>query len=316
MNNPVILIDGNALMHRAYHGMARGFVPQHDGQPVGMVYGFASTLINALEYFHPQSIIATFDNKEKTFRHKLDENYKAHRKSAPDDFYPQIPLVKECIEAFGISIFEKPGFEADDLIGTLATQAEQEGNEVFILSGDLDFLQLVSDKVKLAKLNGRLENSIIYGPTETEARYGITPEQMVDFKAIVGDSSDNYKGIPGVGPKTAAPLLQEWGSLDNILRNIDSLPSKIQEKIKTFKEQVLHCQTLAKIDTSVSLETPPNFDSFQLESEAPIKFFTKIKFPSLRNRYEKLINKSTRQVNVGQKNSSKKGSDSNQMSFF
>ena len=198
----VILIDGNAVMHRAYHGINQGFVPTWKNMPVGMVYGFASILLSIIEHFLPEHIMVAFDTKEPTFRHTLDTQYKAHRIPTPDDFYAQIPLLEELMQSFELPLFKSPGFEADDICGTLAVLADQKGYDVRILSGDLDFSQLVNDHIQLVKLNGKIDHSPISGPQAVEARFGIKPTQMVDFKALVGDSSDNFKGLSGCGPKT------------------------------------------------------------------------------------------------------------------
>ena len=161
------------------------------------------------------------------------------------------------MESFELPALKKPGFESDDLIGTLARHGEAKHFDVRIISGDLDFLQLVSDHIKLIKLDGKIEQSIQYGPAETHARYGISPEQMIDFKAIVGDSSDNYRGIPGVGPKTAEKLLQRYETLDEIYSHLSEIePLKLREKFEASREYVAHCQTLATICTDVLIELP------------------------------------------------------------
>ncbi|MDH3324451.1 MAG: DNA polymerase I, partial [Candidatus Peregrinibacteria bacterium] len=232
-------------------------------------------------------LIVTFDTKEKTFRHEMDANYKAHREAAPDDFYPQVPFLYEFLEACEVQTLMKPGFESDDLIGTIATEAEKEDYDVYILSGDLDFLQLVSDKVKLAKFNGKLEDSIMYGPVETEARYGIKTDQMIDFKAICGDSSDNYKGVAGVGPKGAEKLLNEFKTLEDIYENLDKLAPKSKEKFEKDRDYVFHCKKLAEIHTSVDIEY--EFEKFHFAPETTKEFFEKMNFKSLLGRYEKVL---------------------------
>ncbi|MCF7847034.1 MAG: hypothetical protein K9M51_03310 [Candidatus Gracilibacteria bacterium] len=312
----LILLDGNALMHRAYHGLNKHFVPVLDGEPVGMVYGFASTLLNAINYFQPDLLVVTFDTKEKTFRHEMDHEYKAHRVAAPDDFYAQIPRVFALLESFELPVLKAPGFESDDLIGTLTLQAVDRNFDVKILSGDLDFTQLVSDRVKLVKLNGKIEAAPVYGPEEVESRYGLKPEQMVDFKAIVGDSSDNYAGVPGIGPKTAEKLLQQFGTLQNVWQQIESVePASLQKKLLQHKDQVEHCQSLAGIHTDVPVE----FDweaAFHFAEEKTDAFFEKMKFHSLRNRYQKLIKKYDQKKNSVPKKSSGKPSPEEQMSLF
>lgn len=286
MNNILLLIDGNALMHRSYHGMSRGhFQPTYNDMSVSMVYGFASTVINAVQHFNPRNIVVTFDTKEKTFRHEMDENYKAHRQKAPDDFYPQLPYIHEFVEATGIPSLMIPGFESDDLIGSISTQTQEQFNNVYILSGDLDFLQLVNDTIELVKFNGKIENSVHYGPTQTKARYDITPKQMIDFKAITGDSSDNYKGIPGVGPKTAAMLLNEYENINGIYQNLKKIKPKLQEKFTIHRDDLFLCQKLATIKTDIDhnqdLSIPSGWNEDDIKA-----FFTKVNFPSLTKRME------------------------------
>ena len=309
----VILIDGNALMHRAYHAVK--FAPVYNDKPIGMVFGFASMLINTIEFFHPDFLIIAFDTKEKTFRHKMDKNYKAHREKADDEFYEQIPLVFECIEHFHIPVLSLPGFEADDIIGTATKKAEKENFEIKIVSGDLDFLQLTNDKTKLAKPNGRIQDSILYGPKETKARYGVTVEQMVDYKALVGDSSDNYKGLPGCGPKNATKLLQKYGTIDKIYKNLENLNQKLQKKFQEHKEEVLHCRKLAKIKTDVPIEIPFNIE-FSFFPEDTIEFFQKVNFPSLQTRYQKLIKYYDQADTSEQEDCPEKADNDKQMTLF
>ena len=187
-----VVIDGNSIMYRAYHGVGKGFVPVWNEMPVGMVYGFALTLIHTLDHFRPDSLAITFDTKEKTFRHQMCPEYKAQRTAAPDDFYPQIPLIHELADCFQIKTLAQPGFESDDLIGSLV-QLVPDDLAVRIVSLDLDFTQLLTERIKLVKVRGKIADSPIYGPEETIARFGVRPDQMVDFKAITGDSSDNFK---------------------------------------------------------------------------------------------------------------------------
>lgn len=283
----IVLIDGNALMHRSYHGVGKGFIPMYEGMPIGMVFGFASTLLHILDYIHPDVVFVTFDTKEKTFRHEMDSDYKAHRTKAPDDFYPQVPYIYELLDSFDIPVFKKPGYESDDIIGTIALKGKSKNNDIKILSGDLDFLQLVDDHVKLMKFNGKIEKSEIYGPEETYERYGVRPDQIIDFKALTGDSSDNYKGIVGLGPKTATKFLQEYESIKGIYTHLDELPEKWRERFEENKDYVVHCQKLAEIHTDVPVEF--SFDqAFRFAPDSSLSFFQKMKFGSLEMRYQKL----------------------------
>jgi len=206
----LILIDSNAIIHRAYHALPP--LTTKKGELVNAVYGFASVLLNVLNRFKPEYIAATFDLKEPTFRHKEFKEYKATRVKAPDDLYEQIPQVKKVVSAFNIPIVEKKGYEADDLIATFARKTEKlhPDVEVIIVTGDLDTLQLVDDKVKVFALRKGMSDSILYGEKEIFERYGLKPNQMVDYKGLRGDPSDNLPGVKGVGEKTATELLKKY----------------------------------------------------------------------------------------------------------
>jgi DNA polymerase-1 len=311
----IILIDGNSLMHRSYHGVNKGFIPLLEGKPIGMVYGFASTLLHILEQFRPDSIMVTFDTKEKTFRHELDENYKAQREAAPDDFYEQIPYIFELLESFSIPAITSPGYESDDIIGTISQSAVKEGWNVKILSNDHDFLQLVGDSIKLVKFNGKTGQSLLYGREETFARYHVYPEQMIDFKAITGDTSDNYKGIPGIGPKTAASLLQTYKTLHGIYENREQLKPNIREKFQTQKESVYHCQKLATIHTNAPVKYDLSY-RFSFVPESTELFLEKMKFQSLMMRYRKLIKEFDQPKKEEHKIKSKNTASNEQMKLF
>lgn len=286
----LVLVDGNALMHRSYHGVGKGFIPMYEGMPIGMAFGFASTMLHIIDHFMPEVLFVTFDTKEKTFRHKADENYKAHRPKAPDDFYPQLPYVYEFLESFEIPIFKMPGYESDDIIGTMARKAEQENYSVKILSGDMDFLQLVSPQVHFLKFNGAIEKSIEYGPDETQEKLGITVAQVIDYKALTGDSSDNYKGIEGLGPKTAVKFLSQYQSIEGIYAHLSQLPDKWRLKFEENREYLAHCKMLATIDTQVPIDFSLD-QMFDLSPETSLSFLEKMKFYSLVGRFKRLNKK-------------------------
>jgi len=321
--SPTLLLDGNALMHRSFYAVQ--FRPMFEGQPVGMVYGFAATLLEAMRIFSPSSFCVAFDTKEKTFRHDLDEDYKAQRKKAPDEFYDQIPLIFDLVEALGLQVIKKPGYEADDIIGTLATFAKEKQRKSFILSGDYDFLQLVDDEwIKLVKFNGGLTDSPVFGTRETHEKYGIYPHQIIDFKAICGDSSDNYKGIPSIGEKTAVKLLQKYGDLLGIYSHLELLPDRVKKAFSEHKASAKHCQKLAEIHTEVPIEKV--FSDFCPFVDRGFEFLGKMGFSSLQRRYENLNKKSEQLNNYNasekekidyDKNKTKEQKNcSNQMSLF
>lgn len=310
----VILIDGNALMHRSYHGMQKGFIPQHNGMPVGMVYGFTNTLLRILQEGIPEYLIVTFDTKEKTFRHDLDPEYKAQRSKTPDDFYAQMPLLEAMVQSTGALTYKKPGYESDDLIGTLAVAAKKLDKQVEIYSGDLDFLQLVDDtNITLMKYASFGSAIAPYKTAQTVARFGVLPNQIIDYKAIAGDSSDNYKGIPGVGPKTTKMLFDLHPTLDKIYANLDELKPKLKQKFEDNKEYAYHCQTLATIHTTVPMDIP--FDApWTLNVPGFAEFLESVRFSAIQRRFDQLIHKSD------QKNTEKKPktipNNEDQMSLF
>ena len=279
----VVLIDAYAMMFRSFYAVR--FSPIYKGISLNAVYGCATTIMQAIERFEPDSLVIAFDAPEKTFRHQADSDYKAQRSETPEEFLVQIPYVFKLVEAFNIPQFIKPGFEADDIIGTLAKRAEAKKLETYIMSGDLDFLQLTSSYVQLAKFNGK--EPLIFDREMTIAKLGVNPEQVVDYKAICGDSSDNYKGIPGIGPKGASKLLQDYGTLQNIYEHLDELPEKLKDKFTEHKDYAFHCQYLAQIH----LDVPVVFDfeeHYELPKEQVAKFFEEINFPSLVNRVKNL----------------------------
>jgi DNA polymerase-1 len=299
------LIDGYAMMFRAFYAIK--FAPIYKNKPIGAVFGCATTIIQVLEKFNPDFLVVAFDSPEKTFRHKMDENYKAQRTKAPDEFISQIPLVMEMIESFGITKLIKPGFEADDIIGTLVKKAENKNIESFILSGDLDFLQLISDKIHLAKFNGK--EPLIFNEKLTFEKMGIYPNQIIDYKAICGDSSDNYKGVTGIGPKTCVNLLTEYQTFENIYNNLDKLKPKIREKLTRDREYAEHCKVLAKIHTDVPVEFSFEKDNhFDINFDNFHNFFNRVSFNSLHKRIVNLNKNNTQE----QENSSL----NNQISLF
>jgi len=306
-----VLLDGFAMMFRSYYAVR--FAPQYKNQNVNAVYGCATTIMQALEHFEPHKIIVAFDAPEKTFRHELDPDYKAQRTPAPDEFIAQIELVKALVDSFGIQQFIKPGFEADDIIGTMATQAKD--HHSYILSGDLDFLQLVNERITMARFNG--SGPQLYDAAATIEKLGLPPAQVIDYKALCGDSSDNYKGLPGMGPKGAAKLLAEYGDLNTIYQNLPNLPEKLQAKFQDHQDYLYHCQHLATIKTDVPLEqTPEMLPNYQLPETDEADFFKELGFNRLLQRLGNLSSNSAQKKTNEQKNSSDKSNADQQMNLF
>jgi len=258
----IVLIDGHALVHRAFHALPSSFTSP-DGIPTNAIFGFSALLIKMIKDLEPDYIAAAFDLAGPTFRHEEFEEYKSHRVKAPDELYIQVPHIKEILNDFGIPIYEKPGFEADDVIGTLATKFKDEPDlQVVIMTGDLDTLQLVEDdKVIVFTPRKGVSETAIYNEKEVKKRYNIDPEQLVDFKGLKGDPSDNIPGVPGIGDKTASELIKKFGSLEELYRAIEADSPKIKkitprilEKLKEFKDQAFFSKRLATIITNVDME--------------------------------------------------------------
>ena len=284
-----VLVDGNALLHRSYHAVK--FAPTHNQQPVGAVYGFATALMQIYDRFLPEHWCVAFDTAAPTFRHQSDEKYKAHRASAPDDLYPQLPLVEELVNHFGITIQKKDGFEADDIIGTLATKSQAVGAQTYIISSDWDFLQLINPQTKLVLLKN-LREGPVFDESSAEKELGITPAQVIDYKALVGDSADNYAGFPGVGPKTAQQWLAQYHTLDRLWEQREELAPRWKEALETHWEQVQHCRFLAQIKTDVPLEHDfASAQRWEPPSEGITEFLHEIGFSALARRWEFISNK-------------------------
>jgi len=253
----LIIIDSNALIHRAYHALPP--LTTKSGEVVNAVYGFLLAFFKALKELKPDYLVAAFDVSSPTFRHKKFQEYKAKRKKAPQELYNQIPKVKEVLEAFNVPVFEKEGFEADDIIGTIAKKAAQKiaypNPEVIILTGDMDALQLVDENTKVFTFRKGIKDSVLYDEKMVRERYGVLPNQMVDFRGLKGDPSDNISGVPGIGEKTAAKLIQDFGTMEAIYDDIEKhsdkskkIPEKIKEKLIQFKEQAFFSKFLSQID--------------------------------------------------------------------
>src|SRR5579884_3289904 len=227
----IVLIDGHAMIHRAFHALPEALT-NSSGEPVNATFGFTSMLIKAFSDIKPDYIAVTFDRSAPTFRHQQFAEYKAHRPTLPDNMRPQFGRIREIVEAFGIPIYEKDGFEADDVLGTLSVQATAQGVNTIILTGDMDTLQLVNEHVRVFAAKRGISEITEYDEAAVEARYGFTPQKLPDFKALVGDTSDNIPGVPGIGEKTASRLIAEYGDLEGILSHLDELKPKEQKLLR------------------------------------------------------------------------------------
>ncbi len=287
--NRYMLIDGNALIHRGYHAIP--VLSTKTGEPTNAVYGFTMILLRAIKELKPTHIACSFDLAGPTFRHDSYAEYKGTRVKAADDLYAQIPRVKEVVRSLNIPIFEIEGFEADDVLGTLAThicEKHPDGCEVMIATGDLDSLQLVNPCVKIYTLRKGLTDTAVYDEAAVKERYGLMPKQMIDYKALRGDPSDNIKGVAGIGEKTASQLIQDFGSLENLYKQIKA--GKTGDKIKPRVLQLLvdgesaaeQSYFLSKIvcDVPLDIEIPAyEFKPGQLSKTT--KLFQELEFKSL-----------------------------------
>ncbi len=251
----LIIIDGNAILHRAYHAYPP--LTNNKGMVINAVYGFFSMLFTIIVDQKPEYLAVCFDMAAPTFRKAMFVGYHANRIELPEDFVPQIVLVHELLEKMNVGIFELEGYEADDLIGTLATKAVLTKNaEVVIVTGDRDMLQLVNKKVKVLMPLLGMTKTALFDEKAVEEKYGVTPAQFIDYKALIGDASDGYPGVTGIGPKGASNLLKEYGTFENLYENIPNLPEKIGLKLATDAEQAALAKKLATIEKNV----PTQFD--------------------------------------------------------
>ena len=249
----LVLIDGHAIIHRAFHAVPETLT-NSKGEHVNATFGFTSMLMKALLEEKPDYIAMTFDRPSPTFRHEQFTEYKAHRPTLPDNMRPQFKRIHEVVEAFGIPIYEKDGFEADDVLGTLSVQANQQGVETIIYTGDMDTLQLVNNHVMVKVAKRGISEITEYDEEGVKARYGFEPEKLPDFKGLVGDKSDNIPGVPGIGEKTAGKLIADYGSLEDIFAHIDELKPKEQKLLREYSEQARQCKFLATIVLDVPVQ--------------------------------------------------------------
>ena len=285
-NKQLLIIDGNAVIHRSFHALPPTLKTK-DGIMVNAVYGFTSFLMKAISQFQPEFVILTLDKAGPTFRHESYADYKATRVKAADELYEQIPLIKEMANAFGIPIFEKSGFEADDLIGSLAKQAEKEKNiETIIVTGDLDTLQLITQKTKVYTMSRGLSDSILYDEYKVKERYNLSPIQIIDYKALAGDASDNIPGAKGIGEKTAIELLTKFHTIEKLYKAVKTKDESIKERhlklLIESEENVFLSKKLATIDCQADIKLSLNKAKFLIDDiEKITSLFARFEFKSL-----------------------------------
>lgn len=265
MPKKVAVIDGNSLMHRAYHAVPPT-MNAPDGTPTNAVFGFMSMLIKFIELARPDAIVCAFDAGKPAFRMEALEQYKAQRPPMDEELRVQFPVIEEILGCMNIPVVKVPGWEGDDVLGTVAARDEELGFETLLVTGDKDAYQLASDKTRIVTTKKGITDVVIYGPDEVFERYGVTPAQFPDFLGLMGDSSDNIPGVPGIGQKTAAKLLDRFGSMDGIYENLSELKGKQLENLQNNKDQAYLSRTVATIvrdvDFPLDLEQVsfPDFD--------------------------------------------------------
>src|SRR3954464_966062 len=280
-----MLLDGNSLAFRAFYALPAENFKTRGGLTTNAVYGFTAMLINLLRDEAPTHIAAAFDVSRQTFRSERYPEYKANRSSTPDEFHGQIDITKEVLGALGITVLAEPGFEADDIIATLATQAENEGYRVLVVTGDRDALQLVSDDVTVLYPRKGVSELTRFTPDAVVEKYGLTPAQYPDFAALRGDPSDNLPGIPGVGEKTATKWIQQFGSLDDLVNRVDEVTGKAGDALRANLANVVRNRQLTELVRDVTLDVGPHdLHLGQWDREQVHQLFDDLEFRVLRER--------------------------------
>jgi len=285
MCKKLYLLDGHSLAHRAFYALP--LLQNSSGEYTNAVFGFARMLFKLLDDEKPDYIMVAFDKKAPTFRHEEFMEYKANRKKMPEELGPQIGLIKELLEVLKIPIVALDGYEADDVIGTLARRGEKEGYKVRIVTGDRDSLQLVNEQTSVLYTRKGITDIERYDLKKVRERYGLEPEQLIDMKGLMGDSSDNIPGVPGIGEKTAITLLQEFSSLENILENIEQVSGiKRRENLQEYAEQARMSKRLGRIKLDVPIKL--NFEDCRLEEPEQkeiVSLLKRLEFSSLLDRF-------------------------------
>ena len=289
-----VLIDGNAIVHRAYHVMPP--LTRSDGTPTGAVQGFFSMILKIIQELKPDHIAIAFDSPSPNFRKELFADYQSQRPAMESDLSPQFGIIQGILKKAKISVYAVDGLEADDIIGTIAEKAKETGHQVYILTGDRDMLQLVNHKTRvLAPVKG-ISEMILYDERKVKEKYGISPSQFVDLKALMGDSSDNYSGVSGIGPKTASNLINEFGSVDNIYKNISKIKSKnpsLAQKLEEGRSSAKLAHQLSTILTNAPFKYDfSDCDMKNLDVEGFKKALEAYDFKTLPKRLDEIFKKS------------------------
>lgn len=288
-----VLIDGNAIVHRAYHVMPP--LTRSDGTPTGAVQGFFNMILKIIQELRPAHIAIAFDSPSPNFRKELFDSYQSQRPAMESDLSPQFGIIQKILKSAKISTHAVDGLEADDIIGTIAEKAKETGHLVYILTGDRDLLQLVNHKTKiLAPVKG-ISEMTLFDEEKVKEKYGITPAQFVEMKALMGDNSDNYPGVTGIGPKTASNLINGYNSVENIYKNLDQIKAKnpkLAEKLEAGRENAKLAHQLATILTNAPFSYDfSDCDMKHLDVAAFKKALEAYDFKTLPRRLDEVFNK-------------------------
>ncbi len=285
----LVLIDGHHMMYRAYWAIPRT-LKTSAGEQVNTVFGMASMLLAIFAKEQPSHLLFCFDEGDQTFRHQEHEEYKEGRAETPDDFYVQIPRVFELIDTFGLPRVSDPRYEADDFLGAYARRGEEADMRVTIVSGDRDVLQLVSDRVTVSIPHKGYQAAEYLDPAGVVKKYGITPGQVPAYKGLCGDASDNLPGVHGIGPKTAAQLIQQFGTLRSIYDHLPDIRPALAEKLQSGRGQAFFCEKMAQLHTDMPLPIP--LDRVQVQHLPVAQVFTlfsELEFSLLSKRFQALL---------------------------
>ncbi len=301
-----MLVDGSAIVHRAYHAMPP--LTRSDGTPTGAVQGFFSMMLKMIQQLRPAHVAVAFDRRAPNFRKELFKGYQSQRPPVDSTLSPQFGIIQEILVQAKIPIYSLDGLEADDIIGTIAEKAKKTGHLVYIITGDRDMLQLVNGKTKvLAPVKG-ISEMILFDAEKVRGKYGINPDQFIEMKALMGDASDNYPGVTGVGPKTASNLINEYGSVDNIYKNIDKIKEKNEKLAQKLIDGESSCRLAHQLATILT-EAPFDYDFADcdiknLDIEAFKKALVEYEFHTLPKRVDEVFNK-TKNLELKTKNEKK-----------
>ncbi len=290
------VIDGNSLLHRAFHALPVTMTAP-DGRPTNAAYGFISMLLKLTESFDPDTLIVAFDKGRPAFRSEVLERYKIHRPPTPDELRPQFGIAKELLGAMNVPVVECEGWEGDDLLGTLALRGEADGLKVLLFTGDKDAYQLVTEQVSVVSTKKGITDIVVYDPAAVEERTGVRPDQIADYLGLKGDTSDNIPGVPGIGEKTAAKLIQQYGSLDGVLEHADEVAGKVGENLREHRDNALASRTVATIRTDAPVECDIELALWgAVDGDAVVRVFSEYRMVSLVERVLALGRKHARKL--------------------